>query len=182
MRTRCLTLSCLVTTLALTSASPGRAGALQDDAERRCTERLDAQRLLRAEVRVGNKVVLRGTTSDDGSQDADEVWSMAHTIKLFPTKEFASLKVPADADEFMVLGTPIPPDPVADNELHEHDAVFQVSIGGKYETMALKIERVAPVFGKPWWRIPRDTLESQFNFRLISRRLARELKKPRRRN
>jgi hypothetical protein len=138
------------------------------------------QRLIRAEVRVGNKVVLRGHTSDDGSPDADEVWSIAHTVKLYPTKEFATLKVPDDRDEFMVLGTPIPPDPVVDNEVHEHDAVFKISAGGQYETMALKIERVAPIFGKPWWRVPKDTIDARFNFRLVPRYLVQKLKKPRR--
>ena len=119
-------------------------------------------------------------TSDDGSPDADEVWSIAHTVKLYPTKEFANLKVPDDRDEFMVLGTPIPPHPVVDNKVHEHDAVFKISAGGQYEIMALKIERVAPIFGKPWWRVPKDTIDAQFRFRLVPRYLVRDLKKPRR--
>ena len=62
-------------------------------------------RLIRAEVRIGNKVVLRGTTSDDGSRDADEVWLAADQVKLLPTKHFAALKVPEKATKHLVFGT-----------------------------------------------------------------------------
>ena len=144
----------------------------------RTTSAAQPARLVRAEVRVGNKVVLRGAVSDDGTPDADEVWSMAHKVKMLPTEDFSDLNVPADADTFMVMGTPIPPHPIVDNELFERDAVFEIRGGGKIETMALKIERADGLFSKPSWRIPREVLTSRFNSRLIQRYQARKLKKP----
>ena len=140
--------------------------------------RSPVERLLRAEVRVGNRVVLRGIANDDGSPDADEVWSMAHTVKLYPTKDFADLKMPADAEEFMVLGTPIPPDGRLDNPVHETDVVFKISSGGEFATMALQIEKVDVLFGKSWWKVPRDALQIRSTTRLVPRYLVAKLKKP----
>ena len=137
-----------------------------------------AERLLRSEVRVGNQVVLRGTASDDGTPDADEVWSMAHTVKLYPTEDFADLKAPADAEAFMVLGTPIPPDGRSDNPVHETDVVFRISGGGEFATMALQIEKVDVLFGKSWWQVPRDALQIRSTTRLVPRYLVAKLKKP----
>ena len=134
-------------------------------------------RLIRAEVRVGNKVVLRGTTSDDGSRDADEVWLAADQVKLLPTEHFAALEVPAEAKKHRLVGTPIPPDGVTDHEPAHRDAVFSISAGGKIEGMSLEIERTTIGFGKPAWRIPRHVLIDRFNWRLITRHEARQLKK-----
>lgn len=134
-------------------------------------------RLIRAEVRVGNKVVLRGTTSDDGSRDADEVWLAADQVKLLPTEHFAALKVPEKAKKHLVVGTPIPPDGVTDHEPAHRDAVFSISAGGKIEGMTLEIERTTVGFGKPAWKIPRHVLIDRFNWRLITRYEARQLKK-----
>ena len=134
-------------------------------------------RLIRAEVRVGNKVVLRGTTSDDGSPDADEVWLAADQVKLLPTEHFKDLEVPAKAKKHLVVGTPIPPDGVTDHEPAHRDAVFSISAGGKIEGMSLEIERTTIGFGKPAWRIPRHVLIDRFNWRLITRHEARQLKK-----
>lgn len=134
-------------------------------------------RLIRAEVRVGNKVVLRGTTSDDGSRDADEVWLAADQVKLLPTEHFAALKVPEKATKHLVVGTPIPSDGVTDHEPAHRDAVFWISVGGKVEGMTLEIERTTVGFGKPAWKIPRHVLVDRFNWRLITRYEARQLKK-----
>ncbi len=134
-------------------------------------------RLIRAEVRVGNKVVLRGTTSDDGSPDADEVWLAADQVKLLPTEHFQDLEVPAKANKHLVVGTPIPPDGVTDHEPAHRDAVFWISAGGKIEGMTLEIERTTTRLGKPAWKIPRHVLTNRFDFRLIARYQARQLKK-----
>lgn len=134
-------------------------------------------RLIRAEVRVGNKVVLRGTTSDDGSPDADEVWLAADQVKLLPTEHFAALKVPPKATKHLVVGTPIPSDGVTDHESNHRDAVFSISAGGKIEGMTLEIERTTVGFGKPAWKIPRHVVIDRFNWRLITRYEARQLKK-----
>jgi|GEM_PF-1113479 len=135
------------------------------------------QRLIRAEVRVGNKVVLRGTTSDDGSPDADEVWLAADQVKLHPTEHFAALKVPEKTKKHLVVGTLIPPDGVTDHEPAHRDAVFWISAGGKIEGMTLEIERTTSGLGKPAWRIPRHVLIDRFNWRLITRYEARHLNK-----
>ena len=148
------------------------------DAPKNVETRPPAERLLRSEVRVGNKVVLRGTASDDGTPDADEVWSMAHTVKLYPTEDFADLKASADAEEFMVLGTPIPPDGRFDNPVHETDVVFKISSGGEFATMALQIEKVDVLFGKSWWKVPREALQLRSTTRLVPRYLVAKLKKP----
>lgn len=137
-------------------------------------------RLLRAEVRVGDKVVLRGTTSDDGRRDADEVWLAADQVKLLPTEHFAALEVPEKAKKHLVVGTPIPPDGVTDHEPAHRDAVFSITAGGKIEGMTLEIERATVGFGEPAWKIPRHVLIDRFNWRLITRHEARLLKKPQR--
>ena len=134
-------------------------------------------RLIRAEVRVGNNVVLRGTTSDDGSPDADEVWLAADQIKLLPTEHFAALKVPKEATKHLIVGTPIPSDGVTDHEPAHRDAVFWISAGGKIEGMTLEIERTTTRLGKPAWKIPRHVLTNRFDYRLIARYRARQLKK-----
>ena len=134
-------------------------------------------RLIRAEVRIGNKVVLRGTTSDDGSRDADEVWLAADQVKLLPTEHFAALKVPEEATKHLVVGTPIPPDGVTDHEPAHRDAVFSISAGGKIVGMTLEIERTTVGLGKPAWKIPRHVLIDRFDWRLITRYEARQLKK-----
>ena len=134
-------------------------------------------RLIRAEVRIGNKVVLRGTTSDDGSRDADEVWLAADQVKLLPTEHFAALKVPEEATKHLVVGTPIPPDGVTDHEPAHRDAFFSISAGGKIVGMTLEIERTTVGLGKPAWKIPRHVLIDRFDWRLITRYEARQLKK-----
>jgi hypothetical protein len=174
MKRRSLTFSCAVTLLALISGAPGRARAPSDE-----HAPTSAQRLIRAEIRVGNKVVLRGTTSDDGSRDADEVWLAASEIKLLPTEQFADLEVPARAKKFPVLGTPVVPDPKfpeSDHEMHHHDAVLSVAYGGKLEAMMIPIQRTTTRYGKTAWQIPKDLLTDRFDWRLITRHRARQLK------
>ena len=166
----------LTALLALAPLMLGGAPATATDAETSAR----SARLIRAEVRVGNKVVLRGTTSDDGRRDADEVWLAADQVKLLPTEHFAELKVPAKATKHLVVGTPIPPDGVTDHEPNHRDAVFWISAGGKIEGMTLEIERTTVGLGKPAWKIPRHVLIDRFNWRLITRHEARQLKKPQR--
>ena len=166
----------LTALLALAPLMLGGAPATATDAETSAR----SARLIRAEVRVGNKVVLRGTTSDDGRRDADEVWLAADQVKLLPTEHFAELKVPAKATKHLVVGTPIPPDGVTDHEPNHRDAVFWISAGGKIEGMTLEIERTTVGLGEPAWKIPRHVLIDRFNWRLITRHEARQLKKPQR--
>ena len=166
----------LTALLALAPLMLGGAPATATDAETSAR----SARLIRAEVRVGNKVVLRGTTSDDGRRDADEVWLAADQVKLLPTEHFAELKVPAKATKHLVVGTPIPPDGVTDHEPNHRDAVFWISAGGKIEGMTLEIERTTVGLDEPAWKIPRHVLIDRFNWRLITRHEARQLKKPQR--
>ena len=51
-----------------------------------------AARLVAAEVRLGDVVLLRGSTSDDGKPDVDQVWDYLRELRLQPTAAFDELR------------------------------------------------------------------------------------------
>lgn len=93
MRRTALALTVLL--LLAASAAALRAGG---------TPHADARMVL-AEVFLGETLLLRGSTSDDGKPDVDAVWDYLRGLDLQPTEAFAELKAaragsakPADGD------------------------------------------------------------------------------------
>jgi len=55
--------------------------------------------LIRASVMYDGKVVLEGSTSDDGRTDADGVWEQLKQITFKPTADFAALGIDPTAKQ-----------------------------------------------------------------------------------
>ena len=144
-----------------------------------------AARLVRASVVVDGEVVLRTSTSDDGSPDADEVWGYLRGLEFEATPEFASLaaarKAEGDDGSFELLGTAVPErGKSADGGPYRRPEIgLSISYGGEVE---LRKVRFVPAATAGKWRLDKGVVERWFGLRMIAREWAVHLDKPRRRN
>jgi len=129
-----------------------------------------AARFIRASVSLNGKMILEGSTSDDGYTDADGVWEYPKSIKFKPTEEFKKLKIDPATKE-TVLSSKGPRGEAG-------GTVVDIAYGGKAMPRSLKLVRV-PIDerGREWSFDPAE-VDGMFNRRLISRELASQLRKP----
>lgn len=143
-----------------------------------------ATRLVLAEVSVGGEVVLRGSTSDDGEPDADEVWGYLKHLRFAPTDAFAGLGVAADAEALELLGEVRPSTATSERPIHEPTITLDVHYGGVAALRRLSLVRAPSEAGGGQrgaeWRVAPDERERYFDLRRITRREARLLDDPRR--
>ena len=131
-----------------------------------------AARLIRAEVSYDGKVVLEGSTSDDGHTDADGVWEYLKSIKFKPTDEFQALKVDQAAKQTTLSGAGRGV-PLSDSKI-----TVAIAYGGESKFRDLTITRVAKgSHGREWMLNPGE-VDKWFAYRLISRREAANLRDP----
>ena len=115
-------------------------------------------------------MILRATTSDNGSPDVDAVWGRLKTLTFKPTAEFAKLAIADDA-KGATLGAQ-QPGPMR--------VRLRIGYGGEVKCRVLKLVRVPvePTGGQ--WRVLAGEVDRLFNARLISRWEAARLENPRR--
>ena len=131
-----------------------------------------AARLIRASVSFDGKVILTGSTSDDGHADADDVWEYQKEIKFTPTEAFGALNVDPTAKQTKLVG--------AGPGVALSDCRITVSIayGGSSKFRELTLTRVAKdAHGREWMLDPGE-VDKWFAYRLISRREAANLRNP----
>jgi hypothetical protein len=128
----------------------------------------EAARLVRVEITVDGKLVLRSSFGDSGREDADEVWNGLKTLRFEATEEFAELSA-GDAKE-IVLKSQAPV-----GELGQ--IVIDVSYGGRAETRELRLIRVAKDRRGFEWQLDPAEVDRLFDDRLIRRKDAKRLKK-----
>jgi hypothetical protein len=130
-----------------------------------------AARLLPATISLDGKVVLRGSSSDDGHPDADEVWTGLRGMRFKPAEDWAATGLDADAEGLSeaVLGDD-PPKPGRGRVL------LDMSYGGTAELRRLRVvRREDPQHGRHWVVDPM-VIRYAFASRQISRREAAELR------
>jgi hypothetical protein len=128
------------------------------------------QRLILARILFDGKPILEATTSDDGYPDADAVWEYLKSVKFKPTDEFKKLKIDAAAKEALLSKK--------DNNGDQHEITVEIRYGGEATPDKLRLIRVpSDKRGREWILDPLD-IDSEFNLRTISRRLASKLNKP----
>ncbi len=117
----------------------------------------NASRYVKVEVLLDGKVILRGSASDNGRRDADELWEALKKVDLKPTAEFQKLAVQAAAKEYLIKSM------AADGKVK-----IAMYFGGVAETVELKIYRV-PIdkFGREW-RLAAEDINRLAKDRVIS--------------
>lgn len=138
-----------------------------------------AQRIILAEISVDGVVVLRGSASDDGHPDADEVWGYLETLKFKPTDAFQSLNVAKDAKQLELLGTEIPvcgERKPGEKIRRERSIRLDMSYGGHADVRELDLVRGEPDRGGATWSVTAEDIESNASWRWITRRQADQLK------
>ena len=134
-----------------------------------------AARLIRAEVSYDGKLVLEGSTSDDGHMDADAAWDYLKTMKFRPTDAFKTLDFDPSVKETVLLGSSKGVKGVA---LADCRITVSIAYGGESKFRELTLTRVIKdAHGREWMLDPGE-IDKWFAYRLISRKLASELRKP----
>ncbi len=140
-------------------------GATRGSAEVRGT----AARFVRASIAFDGRVILQGSTSDDGHPDVDEVWGYLRGLAFTPTEELAKLGLATDAAELTLEKKG---DPAA--------IVLDLAYGGEVRTWRLSLERSRNEKGEVRWKLAPAEIERLFPYRLISRAEAARLREPKR--
>lgn len=130
-------------------------------------------RFVPAVVRCDGVEVLRASTSDNGSPDADEVWYYLRNLTFQPTDEFARLGDPAADGVWRI------PAQATDQE-KPLPVRFTVDIayGGRLELRELLLEPAGT--GKVGWRLAPGEAERWFKHRWIARDAVAALRDPKR--
>jgi len=131
-----------------------------------------AARLIRASVSYDGKVVLEGGTSDNGKSDADEVWGMLGTITFKPTEAFGGLGVAPTAQQATLA------DDRKGVAMRDTKLNVQIAYGGEANFRKLTLTRVPKDRWGGEWKLDQKEVDSIFGYRLISRREAAQLRKP----
>lgn len=134
----------------------------------------EAVRLVSARVLVDGEVVLRGSTSDDGSPDADAVWAYLHELELSPTEAFGALGVEPDAAA-VTLGWL--KGKATEGRGDPPTLGLEIRYGGLDAPFLLGLVRSE---AGDTWRVAPETVEARFPYRRITRAQAAALEDPER--
>lgn len=126
-------------------------------------------RFVPASIAMDGKEILRGSTSDDGHPDVDEVWGYLRGITFSPTDDFAKLGLAADTAQLLL-----------EKKGEPKAIVLDLAYGGEVRTWRLELERCVDAHGKPCWKLAPPEIERLFSYRLISRSEAARLRDPKR--
>lgn len=134
-------------------------------------------RFVPASITLNGKVLFEAATDDNGQPDADQVWEYLATLQFSATDAFDSSTLKAGTAQLLLRGTPL------DSEHKPHqarDLKLAVTHGGEAMLRELKLMRFPedPAGGE--WRVAPEQIKSSFNGRRITRRQARLLTKPKR--
>lgn len=128
------------------------------------TEQAHAARLVKVRVYVGEVVILEGSTSDDGSPDADAAWNYLREVQLKPTDRF---------EEFVDKMT------TSDGSL-ELSATGKITVayGGRKDFRKAVFTKSTDEKKEVQYRLDNELIEKWFASRLITRREAAGLLSP----
>jgi hypothetical protein len=128
------------------------------------TQQAQAARLVKIRVYVGEVVILEGSTSDDGSPDADRTWNYLREVHLKPTNDFEKhVDMMAIKDDSLELNT---------------SGKITVAYGGRKEFRKAVFTKSTDGKGAVQYRLETELIEKWFDSRLITRREAASLKSP----
>ena len=133
-----------------------------------------AARYVKADIAVDGKIVLEGSTGDDGRPDADGVWDYLKTVRFKATEEFRGLGVRDDAEE-IVLTTNAPKGKLG---IAHFGIVVNIRYGGKAMTRELTLVRVPRDDHGREWRLDPEQVDKLFDRRFIRRSDAARLRNP----
>lgn len=128
-----------------------------------------AARFVPATIAIDGKEILRGSASDDGKPDVDEVWGYLRGMAFTPTEEFAKLGLAADASQLLL-----------EKKGEPKAIVLDLAYGGEVRTWRLELARGVDGQGKACWKLAEPEIERLFSYRLISRSEAARLREPKR--
>lgn len=127
-------------------------------------EQTHAARLVKIRVFIGNEVILEGSTSDDGTPDADTTWNYLLNAQLKQTEKFQSA-----VDQMTETETGV---------ALKASGKITVSYGGRKEFTIISLRRSINEQGETQWRVEPELVEKWFDSRMISRREAAALDNP----
>lgn len=128
-----------------------------------------AARFVSASISIGGREILRGSASDDGQPDVDEVWGYLRGIVFAPTEEFARLGLATDAAELLL-----------EKQGEPKAIVLDLAYGGEVRTWRLLLQRSQNEQGELRWKLAPVEIGRLFPYRLISRAEAARLREPKR--
>ncbi len=138
-----------------------------------------AARYVPAEIRFEGKVILRGSTSDDGHPDVDAVWDYQRgQLRYAATEDFAALGIANDQMECTLESPAAKKDANGRAGAREAEIEVDVRYGGQLSTFELRLVRDPNAANGAEWRIHEDDLDRLFGNRLIRRDDARRLQDP----
>lgn len=128
------------------------------------TQHAQAARLVKIRVYVDEVVILEGSTSDDGSPDADKVWNYLREVRLKPTNHFEKF-----VDKF-----------TTNDDSIELNATGNISVayGGQKVFKKAVFTKSTDEKGVAQYRLDPELIEKWFDSRLITRREAAGLFSP----
>ena len=121
---------------------------------------LHAARPISAEIRLDGKVLLKGSASDNGQQDADEVWRSLSTVRFRPTDE--GQKWVAESD--------------SERRLLEGQVTVHLAFGGTADVRRFEVVRTHNKDSNFDWMVEPELVKKLFLIRHIPRLHVRLLK------
>jgi hypothetical protein len=145
-------------------------------------------RYVPAEIRVDGVTILRASTSDDGSADADAVWDYQRTTLAYEeTEAFAEARKGAsvvvrevEGARECILQSPDVADTDSKQQRRNPIVEVDVSYGGRAKVFEARLVERKNAEGRSRWSLPVEEIERMFSHREISRREAAMLVDPKR--
>jgi hypothetical protein len=145
-------------------------------------------RYVPAEIRVDGVTVLRASTSDDGSPDADAVWDYQRaTLAYEETEAFAEARKgtavvvrEVDGARECILQSPEVVDEDGKQQRRKPIVEVDVSYGGRARVFEARLVERKSADGRAHWLLAVEAVERMFSHREISRREASLLADPER--
>ena len=142
-------------------------------------------RYVPAEIRVDGMTILRASTSDDGSADADAVWDYQRAALAYEeTADFAKAAsgriVIAEVEGRRECRLCSPETSEHEGKSSRRVPVIEVDVsyGGRAVMFETRLVEGKDAEGRARWRLPVDEIERMFLHREISRRDAGQLVEP----
>ena len=145
-------------------------------------------RYVPAEIRVDGVTILRASTSDDGSPDADAVWDYQRaTLAYEEADAFAEARKGAsvvvrevEGARECILQSPDVADTDGKQQRRNPIVEVDVSYGGRAKVFEARLVERKNAEGRSRWSLPVEEIERMFSHREISRREASLLEDPKR--
>lgn len=139
-----------------------------------------AARMVLAEISLNGEVILRGSTSDDGHPDADEVWGyLKGEFFLHPTENLSIAGEDRERGRLELHGAPTGLEAGSHGPRYHPTLGLEIAYGGQCELRELSLIRVRTDDDTEAWKVDPETVDRWFAHRRITRREASLLEDPR---